>query len=97
LADVSGEFRRNIYLTVKESLHNIVKHAQATSVDIQIEITRWLIIRIKDNGVGVSNSSPNPFGNGIASMKNRIRELNGTFEIESKDGTKVTISAPLNH
>src|SRR6185503_4982730 len=31
---VSGEFRRNIYLSVKEALHNIVKHAQAKHVSI---------------------------------------------------------------
>jgi signal transduction histidine kinase len=31
---VTGEFRRNIFLSVKEILHNIVKHAQANHVNI---------------------------------------------------------------
>ena len=96
-ADVSGEFRRNIYLTVKESLHNIVKHAQATEVSIQIEVGRWLMIKITDDGIGLNNAVPGDFGNGLISMKNRMRELGGSFEIVSKDGTEVRLRAPINH
>ena len=95
--DVSGEFRRNIYLTVKEALHNIVKHAEATEVWIRIEIGQWLIIKIKDNGIGINKSSPSPFGNGIVNMKNRMKELKGILEVESKDGTEIRLNAPLNH
>ena len=94
---VSGEFRRNIYLTVKESLHNIVKHAQATAVSIQIEVGKWLMIKISDNGIGLNNAARGEFGNGLISMRNRMRELGGSFEIESKNGTEVTIKAPVNY
>ena len=95
--NVSGEFRRNIYLTVKESLHNIVKHAQATEVSIHIEIGKWLMIKISDNGIGLNNSTPGEFGNGLISMRNRMKELGGSFEIASKDGTEVRMKAPINH
>ncbi|HEX6171183.1 MAG TPA: two-component regulator propeller domain-containing protein [Chitinophagaceae bacterium] len=95
--NVSGEFRRNIYLTVKESLHNIVKHAQAIEVFIQIEIAKWLIIKISDNGIGLNNSIPGAYGNGLISMHNRMKELGGRFEIVSKEGTEVRIKAPINH
>jgi signal transduction histidine kinase/ligand-binding sensor domain-containing protein len=94
--NVSGEFRRNIYLTVKEALHNIVKHAQAAEVWITIKVSGWLIIKIKDNGIGIGNSAPSPFGNGITSMRNRIKELNGSFQAENKDGTEVLIKVPLS-
>jgi signal transduction histidine kinase/ligand-binding sensor domain-containing protein len=95
--NVSGEFRRNIYLTVKEALHNIVKHAQATDVSITVGVARCLTIKIKDNGIGIDNSSPSPFGNGLTNMRNRMKELGGNFEIENKDGTVAIIKAPLNH
>jgi len=94
---VSSEFRRNIYLTVKESLHNIVKHAQATEVFIKIEISNWLTIQIRDNGIGINNSAKNSWGNGLASMNNRVKELKGTFKIESMEGTLITIKVPMNH
>jgi len=94
---VSSEFRRNIYLTVKESLHNIVKHAQSTEVFIKIEITKWLCIQIRDNGIGINNSTKNSWGNGLVSMNNRVKELKGTFKIETVEGTLITINVPLNH
>jgi len=94
--NVSGEFRRNIYLTVKESLHNILKHAQATEVLMMIEINKMLTIRIRDNGISLNNAAKSEFGNGLNSMRNRMKELNGSFEIESNIGTEVIIKAPLS-
>ena len=41
---VTGEFRRNVYLTVKEALHNVVKHAQASSVIIKIAYQRKITV-----------------------------------------------------
>lgn len=91
---VSSEFRRNIYLTVKETLHNIVKHAQATNVLINIQATDWLTIQIRDNGVGID--TPIKFsGNGLINMNKRIKELNGRFDITNNNGTEVNIRVPL--
>ncbi|HEX7846022.1 MAG TPA: ATP-binding protein, partial [Chitinophagaceae bacterium] len=93
---VSGEFRRNIYLTVKEALHNIVKHSQASEVFITIVITDRLNIQIRDNGIGINKTEMNKFGNGLLSMKNRITGLHGSFEIKENNGTVVDISVPLH-
>ena len=93
--NVSGEFRRNIYLTVKETLHNIVKHAQATEVFINIEINHWLIIDIRDNGKGIGNVSTMSAGNGLLNMNARIQGLKGSFKIENNNGTQVSIKVPL--
>jgi signal transduction histidine kinase/ligand-binding sensor domain-containing protein len=93
---VSSEFRRNIYLTVKETLHNVVKHAQATEVIIKIDITNLLSIQIKDNGKGFDNSPGRPSGNGLINMNNRIQGLGGRFEILKINGTQVNIVVPLN-
>jgi len=93
---VSSEFRRNIYLTVKEILHNVVKHAQATEVFINIAISDSLSIQIRDNGIGIGNARNNLFGNGLMNMNNRIQELNGHFEIIENNGTQVNMLVPLN-
>jgi signal transduction histidine kinase len=93
---VSGEFRRNIYLTVKEALHNIVKHAQATKVEININTENDLQIEINDNGSGIDFSKLRPFSNGLDNMKSRISDLKGQLEIRNGKGTTVKIAVPVS-
>src|SRR6185436_845342 len=76
---VNGEFRRNVYLTVKEALHNVVKHAQASSVIIKIYVADRLEFSIEDNGVGFDRTNIRQFSNGLTNMENRIKGINGNF------------------
>jgi len=92
---VSGEFRRNIYLSIKEALHNIVKYAQANKVIIQIDIGKKLDISIQDDGVGFDIKTVRPFSNGLNNMQKRMRDIGGYMEIVQKKGTIITLSAPL--
>jgi signal transduction histidine kinase len=92
---VSGEFRRNIYLTVKEALHNIVKHAQATSVVIKMNVGHQLQIEIIDNGTGFDRTRIRPFSNGLSSMETRINNIKGRLGIENSLGTTIKIRVPL--
>jgi signal transduction histidine kinase len=92
---VSGEFRRNIYLTVKEALHNIVKHARADSVFIRFNILHGLTITIQDDGLGFDNNHIKPYSNGLINMQKRMKDLGGSFEIESNGGTTIKLSASL--
>ena len=47
------EFRRHVFFTFKEILHNIVKHASATRVAIRLEVAgHRLTLRVQDNGCG---------------------------------------------
>jgi signal transduction histidine kinase len=93
---VSGEFRRNVYLTVKEALHNIVKHSRATEVIIKIDAAHRLYIEIHDNGSGFNKKTVRPFSNGLTNMRSRIKEIKGEFKIENGDGTIVKINVPLS-
>jgi signal transduction histidine kinase/ligand-binding sensor domain-containing protein len=103
---VSGEFRRNVYLAVKEALHNIVKHSQAQEVYMRMEVIGGsepviggpgLMIVLQDDGIGFDQTAIRPYANGLQNMERRIRELGGTLKIESNptSGTKLTISVPL--
>ena len=92
---VSGEFRRNIFLTVKEALHNIVKHSQANHVTIKIISDKQLEIYIQDNGVGFDRKKIRPFSNGLFNMEKRIGEIGGQLSITSDEGMTVHISSPL--
>jgi signal transduction histidine kinase len=92
---VSGEFRRNIYLTIKEALHNIVKHAHARHVIVNIEIDKMLRIGIQDDGLGFDGRNIRPFSNGLINMQKRMKDISGELEIVHMNGTGVILTAPL--
>jgi signal transduction histidine kinase len=85
--EISGVKRRNIFLCVKETLHNIVKHSKASQVAIRIQIDEELQIEISDDGVGMDNEKISHFGNGLKNMKRRMENLGGHYEIRSDEGT----------
>lgn len=91
---VSGEKRRNIFLVIKEILHNVVKHSQATQVNINImEINQQVTIEIQDNGIGFELTNAKDTGNGLHNMQKRMNRIDGTIKITSSkgNGTKNTI------
>jgi signal transduction histidine kinase/ligand-binding sensor domain-containing protein len=92
---VSGEFRRNVFLTIKEALHNVVKHSQATEVKLNILVNHHLSIRLKDNGAGFDTKDIRPFSNGLTNMEARVKEIGGKIEITNKNGTLINLSIPL--
>lgn len=83
---LSGEKRRNIFLAVKEALNNILKHARASKVIIDVEVTEKLSISIQDDGIGVDFETIRRFGNGLKNMKSRLERVNGTFTIKNNGG-----------
>ena len=92
---VSGEFRRNVYLTLKEALHNIVKHARAGHVHITINVNHILAITIHDDGIGFDKNKIRPFSNGLSNMEKRMKDIGGSIEIKNNNGTSVELIAPL--
>ena len=92
---VSGNTRRNIFLMMKECLHNSVKHAQAKSIRIKSVIGSDLQLIISDDGKGFSTTEEGK-GNGLINMKKRIQELNGTIRFENNKGMTVITHLPLN-
>ena len=92
---VSGEFRRNIYLTVKEALHNVVKHAQARNVHLVIGVVGALTVCIQDDGRGFDEKTIRRFSNGLDNMQKRIRSIGGELQVKNNSGTTITFSVPL--
>lgn len=93
---ISSDARRHIFLAVKESLHNAIKHASATEVSIVFNITDKLEIGIADNGKGMEDTSMHTLkGNGLRNMRKRMGHLGGTMHISSSNGTMVLFSIPL--
>jgi signal transduction histidine kinase len=90
---LEGAVRRNIYLTVKEAINNIVKHSGAKNVMLEVDAAEGLQIQIKDDGKGVDAAgSVQQFGNGLANMKKRMEDIGGTFSIENNNGTLIKLN-----
>jgi signal transduction histidine kinase len=89
------DYRKEVLLIYKEAMNNVLKHAQATKVDIAL--TRegnMLKLTIKDNGKWKHN--PHASGTGSQSMRERAAHIGGNLEIrEMNTGTLVTLSAPI--
>ncbi|PWU04002.1 MAG: hypothetical protein C5B52_02250 [Bacteroidetes bacterium] len=94
-SEISGEIRRNVLLTVKEALHNIIKHSRATRVELSFAIEDYFIICISDNGIGFDPQKIKVHSNGIRNMEERIQSIAGKFKIANQFGTTVTINVPL--
>jgi signal transduction histidine kinase/ligand-binding sensor domain-containing protein len=92
-----AEVRRNIFLVVKEALHNIVKHSGATEVSITVtsEDSRTEIA-IQDNGRGFAPESLTAKGNGLDNMRKRVADIGGNFTLQSapQTGTRISIGLP---
>jgi signal transduction histidine kinase len=91
--EISGESRRNIFLIVKEAVHNIIKHSGADKVNINIGCEEQLTISVSDNGSGI-DASGNSTGNGLKNMRYRIQQLNGKFFIQNNNGVILTFEIP---
>ncbi len=106
----SGKVRRltpsleiEIFRVVQEAFNNIVKHAHASNVCVDIHFKRSNIkVYIQDDGIGFNsqeamNLKDGPRGLGLLGMRERAELMNGSLVIESSSGrgTEITMEFPL--
>jgi signal transduction histidine kinase len=90
---VSPEARHNLFLAVKETLANIVRHAHATQVELHITADdSTLSVRIEDNGCGFDRAPDNSTSDGLRNMRDRMAEIGGQFDITSRRGGGTQVS-----
>lgn len=98
---LSSMARRNVFLIVKECLHNTYKHTQARTIMVQWEYRgTWLHIRYTDDGKGgVCQSEQSPLGGrGLESIMKRAADVGGDATIspaEPGSGLCVSVAIPL--
>lgn len=87
-------FRQNVYLTFKEAINNVVKHAGATSVQVDLKKENGLfVMQIKDDGKGLSKTKTS--GQGLYNMKLRADRLKASLDINSDKGVTVLLKVPV--
>lgn len=90
---------RQLLLILREALHNVIKHAQATEVRIELVLEAdQLLLVVEDNGVGfVVNAGDELPGTGLRSQQHRATALGGQILLKSVpgQGTRVSLLVPL--
>lgn len=105
-----AELRHNVFLALKEALHNVVKHAGATEVEITLQLSAaGFSLIVSDNGRGFDprrrrQNAAAPTGdiqwsggNGLPNIKKRLEEIGGRCDCEASSGhgTKVRLTVPV--
>lgn len=84
-----------VAMCLKEAVTNVVKHSQATSCAVELEPRRTeLVVRVRDNGIGLKEPLRGSRGNGLRGMKERLEFVNGSLDVRSEDGTTVIMKVP---
>jgi signal transduction histidine kinase len=98
---LSAPVEAAVYRVVQEALHNVAKHASATTVNIEMKRENGAVrLLIEDDGVGLSSLKPNPgrptFG--MAGMRERIANIGGKMKVTSSrgQGTRIEVIAPVS-
>ena len=104
--DIKGQKRlpsnieKGLYRVTQEALNNIVKHARATEAVVMLNAQDDIIyLKIKDNGVGIAPGLVKPGTLGLTSMRERIEQLGGKFEIGPRSGgpgTAISVEVPCS-
>ena len=86
-----------LYRVVQESVTNVIRHAQAKTVELLIERTpTGLKVTICDDGVGIDDlEGARKHSHGLAGMTQRMRAINGTLDVSSSQGKGTRVEAFL--
>jgi signal transduction histidine kinase/streptogramin lyase len=88
-----AEVRHNLFMVVKEALHNVLKHAHASEVRLSLKLHEgFLELRVEDNGRGFKvDSVAASQRSGLANMRHRTKAIGAVLIIESSPGAGTSI------
>jgi signal transduction histidine kinase len=94
--DLAIEKKEALYRITQEALHNVVKHAEATTV--RVSLTRdgdVLVLTVADDGRGFDANASYPGHVGLQSMSERAERFAGAVSVDSVAGKGTTVTARL--
>ncbi len=96
---LDSKFRNDLLLAFKEAITNIIRHSRATRAGLKIRVENGiLILEVTDNGCGFNPNQPGIGADGLLNIRERMRNLGGSFQIQSgpRKGTTVRFEVPLS-
>jgi signal transduction histidine kinase len=97
-SSVNDQLAEHLLATLRESVTNIGRHAQATSASVSLSVLDGQCrLTVIDNGDGFDGSTVRPDSLGLINLRRRAEKLGGTFEIGRADGggTSLIWQVPL--
>lgn len=94
LPPLTPEQQLVIYRVTQESLSNIVKHAGARTVDVELSSVGGILLRIRDDGAGFVPRSAKG-GLGLSGMRERALGVGGRLSIHSAEGQGTTVELSM--
>jgi signal transduction histidine kinase/ligand-binding sensor domain-containing protein len=96
---IDAELRYNLFLALKETLNNIVKHAQATEVRLHLTLdSKGFTLVVQDDGHGfqtngksASSADRHNSGQGLSNLRKRLESVGGQCTMQSSPGTGTRI------
>jgi signal transduction histidine kinase len=89
--------KQDLYRVAQEALHNTIKHARASLVNMKLDLMDGVIVlEIRDDGVGFEPLGAFPGHLGLLSMRERLERLGGALSMESAPGEGTTIRAQIS-
>ncbi len=88
----------NLFRIIQEALHNIMKHAKATSVSVSVKYSGGkIVVKVCDDGCGFDTGKLKNSGLGLNSMQYRANQIGADFIIKKNKpaGTCVQVSVDL--
>lgn len=98
LGNLSLALERDLYKITQELLTNVIKHAHATAVTVQlIRHAEYLHLSVEDDGQGMEPATNDGAGLGLRSIQGRVKAHGGTLHVDSHPGagTTILIDIPL--
>lgn len=95
---LAPDVETGIYRIAQELVNNIIKHAKASMVDVQLLRNKDVVVLIvEDDGIGI-DAGRSETGLGLRNLRDRARVLNGSIELVNNNGkgTCATLRVPVN-
>ncbi|MFM8359840.1 MAG: sensor histidine kinase, partial [Verrucomicrobiota bacterium] len=93
--NVPDEVSLGLFRVAQESLQNVMRHAEATRVNVELSMAGDLLrLKVEDNGVGFRMKDHEDKGSlGLISMRERLADLGGGFQVHSRVGLGTCVTA----
>lgn len=99
--EIAAEDALQILRVLQESLTNVLKHARARRVQVEVSLARdpaRFVLAVADDGGGFDPAAPAPAGRGLSGMRRRAERIGAALAIASDSrGTRISLAYPLKN